>query len=77
MCQAVPRKVLQVSDGRAEVLYDGQPRWVAVHGIADLSVGEFVVVHAGQALERMRTDEAEDILRFCEELESMLEEASR
>ena len=77
MCQAIPRKVLRVAEGRAEVLYDGAPRWVAVHGIANLAVGEYVVVHAGQALERMPTDEAEDILQFYEDLESMLEEASR
>jgi hydrogenase expression/formation protein HypC len=76
MCQAVPRKVLQVDGERAEVLYDGIPLWVTVQGIPDLAVGEYVVVYAGQALERMPEDEAEDMLRFYAELERMLEEAS-
>lgn len=75
MCQAIPRKVLQIDDGRAEVMYDGTPTWVAVHGMPDLQVGEYVVVYAGQALERMGTDEAEELLRFLDELEVMYAEA--
>jgi hydrogenase expression/formation protein HypC len=71
MCQAIPRKVLQVEEGRAEVLYDGHPTWVAVHGIPDLQVGEYVVVYAGQALERIAVDEAEEMLRFLDELEAL------
>lgn len=77
MCQAIPRKVLQLDGERAEVLYDGVPTWVVVRGIPDLAVDEYVVVYAGQALERMESEEAEDILRFQEELERMLEEASQ
>ena len=75
MCQAIPRRVLQVADQRAEVLYDGAPIWVAAHGISDLQVGEYVVVYAGQALERLPTDEAEEMLRFYDELERMVQEA--
>ena len=75
MCQAIPRRVLQVADQRAEVLYDGASIWVAAHGISDLQVGEYVVVYAGQALERLSTDEAEEMLRFYEELDRMFVEA--
>ncbi len=77
MCRATPRPVLQVDDDRAQVLYDGDPRWVAARGIAGLAAGQYVVVYAGEAIERMEADEAEDILRFNEDLERMLEEASR
>ncbi len=77
MCQAIPRKILQVAEGKVEVLYDGAPRWMAVNGIPDLAVGEYVVVYAAQVLERMPTDEAEDMLRFLAELDVMLEEASQ
>ncbi len=77
MCQAIPRKILRVAEGKVEVFYDGEPRWMAVNGITDLAVGEYVVVYAAQVLERMATDEAEDMLRFLDELEVMLEEATR
>lgn len=77
MCQAIPRPVLRLDDERAEVLYDGAPLWVTVRGIPDLAIGDYVVVYAGQALERIPTEEAEDILRFYDDLERMLEEASQ
>jgi hydrogenase maturation factor len=69
--------VLQVGDGQAEVLYDGERRWVAARDIDGLAAGQYVVVYAGEAIERMEREEAEDILRFNDDLERMLEEASR
>ncbi|MBA2254757.1 MAG: HypC/HybG/HupF family hydrogenase formation chaperone [Chloroflexi bacterium] len=76
MCRAEPREVLQLDDGRAQVLYDGEPRWVAANGMPALVPGDYVVVYAGEAIELMDRDEAEDILRFNAQLEQMLEEAS-
>lgn len=58
-------------------MYDGERRWVAAGEIPDLVAGDYVVVYAGQAIERMDRAEAEDILRFDDDLERMLEEASR
>ncbi|MGI8659019.1 MAG: HypC/HybG/HupF family hydrogenase formation chaperone [Candidatus Limnocylindria bacterium] len=43
----------------------------------DLTPGEYVVVFAGQALERIPNDEAEDFLQFNAEMEKMLEDASQ
>lgn len=74
MCQAIPRRVLQVAEGRAEVLYDGVPTWVATSGLPGLTPGEYVVVYAGQALERMPTADAEEMLAYLEELERMYAE---
>lgn len=75
MCQAIPRPVLQVSGDRAEVMYDGVPTWVTVQGIPDLAVGEYVVVYAGNALERLAAADAEEMLAFLSGLEQMLAEA--
>jgi hydrogenase expression/formation protein HypC len=76
MCQAIPRRVLVVESDRLLVAYDGEPRWVEAHGLPDLTVGDYVVVYAGQALERMETAEAEEMLAWYADLESMLEEAA-
>ena len=77
MCQAIPRKVLETDGLRVKVDYDGQPTWVQAGALGALTVGEYVVVYAGQALDRMPTDEAEAMLQFYAGLESLLEEASR
>jgi hydrogenase assembly chaperone HypC/HupF len=75
MCVTVPRKVLQIAEGRVEVLYDGVPRWLPLHGLPDLTVGEYVTVYAGAVLDRMPIDDAEDLLRFIAEL-AALEDAA-
>ena len=74
MCQAIPRPVLRVSGDRAEVVYDGVPTWVTVQGIPNLAAGEYVVVYAGNALERLSKTDAEEILQFLTGLEQMLSE---
>jgi len=75
MCQTIPRPVLRIGNRGAEVLYDGEPVWVSVHGIPDLAVGEYLAVYAGQALDRIPADEAEAMLAFYAELDAMFEEA--
>jgi hydrogenase expression/formation protein HypC len=76
MCLAIPRLVLQVRGDRAEVLYDGVPRWVLVDQIPDLAAGDYVVVYADVALERIPPEEAQEALEFLDGLEAMLEEAT-
>jgi hydrogenase expression/formation protein HypC len=77
MCQAIPRRVLERDGDRLLVDYDDQPTWVHGAGLPDLRVGDYVVVYAGQALERMEQAEAEELLAFYASLEDLLEEASR
>jgi hydrogenase expression/formation protein HypC len=77
MCQAIPRRVLGIAAERLQVEYDGTPRWVEAHGLPPLAVGDYVVVYAGQALERMETAEAEEMLAWYADLESLLEESAR
>lgn len=76
MCQAIPRKVLQVEDQRVQVDLDGKPTWVHSVALPDLAAGEYVIVYAGQALERMDPAEAEELLAFYAGLEDLLEQAS-
>ena len=76
MCQAIPRKVLRVDGARAEVDLDGKPTWVEIAALPDVTVGEYVIVYAGQALETLPESEALAMLAFYDELEHMLEEAS-
>ena len=76
MCQAIPRRVMQLDGERVQVDYDGEPTWVtARRSVGDLQVGEYVVVYAGHALEKMDSAEAEEMLAWYANLESMLEEA--
>jgi hydrogenase expression/formation protein HypC len=76
MCQAIPRRVLTVELQRLQVDYHGSPRWVEAHNLPELTVGDYVVVYAGQALERMDTADAEEMLAWYADLESLMEQAA-
>lgn len=69
MCLALPRRVLGVRADRVEVEWDHGPLWVAAAGFHDLEVGEYVIVHAGQVLERVSEAEAEEIRALYASLE--------
>jgi hydrogenase expression/formation protein HypC len=58
----MPRRVLRIDGERAKIEWDGEPLWVATGGTPDLTVGEYVLVHAGQILDRVSESEAEEIL---------------
>lgn len=76
MCQVVPRRVLQLAPGRVQVDGDRDPAWVDATFVPGLGIGDYVVVYAGQAIERMTLEEAENVLTLYRELDELLQEAS-
>jgi hydrogenase expression/formation protein HypC len=69
MCLAAPRRVLRRDGERVEIDWDGEPLWAATGGIIDLAVGDYVLVHAGQVLDRISAEEASQILELYAGLE--------
>ena len=68
MCLAIPAKVLNVQGAIATVDFgDGTLREVNV-SLVDASTGEFVIVHAGFAIEVLDRAEAEKTLAVWREL---------
>lgn len=74
MCVAVPREVVRVWDDRAEVLVDGQPREVVCAGLPGLQPGEFVLLHANAAIERLSAAEARATLDFIAAMDAMFDD---
>lgn len=68
MCLAIPAKVLEVKGGIARVDFgDGTLREVNV-SLVDAHVGEYVIVHAGFAIEVIDAEEAKKTLELWREL---------
>ena len=57
MCLAVPAEVLELSGQIAKVSVEGALRDVNVALVDDLEVGDYVLVHAGFALQRWTRDD--------------------
>jgi hydrogenase expression/formation protein HypC len=68
MCVALPGKILTISGNRAKVDFSGNV--VDVHtGVVAASPGDYVLVHAGCAIEVMSQESAEELLSVFAELE--------
>lgn len=57
MCLAVPAEVLTLTGKTATVSVEGALRDVNVSLVDDLEVGDYVLVHAGFALQRWTRDD--------------------
>ncbi len=65
MCLAVPMRIVELRDGNiATVELDGASCRVDVSLIDDPKKGDFVIVHAGFAIERLDTDDADERLEL-------------
>ena len=68
MCLAIPAKVLEVNGDVAKVDFgQGVAREVNVM-LVDARVGEYVLVHAGYAIETLDQEAAEESLKMWREL---------
>lgn len=76
MCLAVPGQVVSVEGHQADVDFGGVVRKVNV-SLVDALVGEWVVVHAGFAIEKMDEEEARETLKLWSEMLDQEEELSQ
>jgi hydrogenase expression/formation protein HypC len=67
MCLAIPAKIENIEGNRAEVDIRGLKRKIGLQLMPDAKVGEFVLVHAGFAIQRIDPHEAEETYRLLEE----------
>ena len=68
MCLAIPAKVLTKEGDIANVDFGhGTKRDVNI-SLVDVSIGEYVIVHAGFAIEVLDVEEAEKTLELWEEI---------
>lgn len=68
MCLAIPARVMSVKDEKAQVDFgEGVLREVNVT-LVDARVGEYVLVHAGYAIQKMDEKEAKETLALWNEI---------
>ena len=68
MCLAIPAKVVSIADNKAKVDFgEGVLREVDIT-LVNVKVGEYVLVHAGYAIQVLSAEEAEETLRLWNEI---------
>ena len=64
MCLAIPMKVVEIKGNMARVEQEGVSREARIDFIQGVEVGDYVLIHAGIAIERVRPEQAEETLRL-------------
>jgi hydrogenase expression/formation protein HypC len=68
MCLAVPAKILEITGDRAIADFGGVKREVMVNLLANVKVGDYVIVHTGFAIETLDEREALETLKLWKEI---------
>ena len=68
MCLAVPGKVLSLDGNKGIVEIGNMKREVFMHLVPEVAVNEYVLVHAGCAIEMVDEEEAKITLEIFKEL---------
>jgi hydrogenase expression/formation protein HypC len=68
MCLAIPAKVLRIAGSRADVEVDGTSTTADLSVLPDVKVGDYVMVHAGLAIQKYDEQEAIENLALIRDL---------
>lgn len=62
MCLGIPMRVISKTGDRGIAELGGMKREIGLHLLADIEVGNYVIVHAGFAIQKLDEDLAKEML---------------
>ena len=74
MCLSLPARVISVSGDMAEVSVGGAVFSAGLQMVTDVAVGDYILLHAGFAIEKLSEEEALETLRLLKEMDDALNE---
>ncbi len=67
MCLAIPSKITRIDNNMATIDVDGVQREASLLLLEDAGVGDYVIVHAGFAIQKIDEEAAMETLKFLRE----------
>jgi hydrogenase expression/formation protein HypC len=74
MCIAVPAEVIEIRDGNIGIVDFGDLRQEVRLDLVDVSIGEFVLVHVGFAIQKLSREEGLETREIFKEVYAAMEE---
>ena len=74
MCLAIPGQVVDVRDGTATIDMMGVRRDISLSLTPSARIGDWVLVHAGFAIEVIDAEQAEETIQIVRELDELASE---
>lgn len=68
MCLAIPAKLVEINENQGKVDLGGALVTVGLDLLDNFKIGDYLIIHAGFALERLDEDEAKIRLELFDEL---------
>ncbi|MEK6681651.1 MAG: HypC/HybG/HupF family hydrogenase formation chaperone [Nitrospirota bacterium] len=68
MCLGIPAKVVRINDQTATVEVSGVMKEIGLHLVDDIVLGDYVIVHAGYAINKINEEEARETLQLLRRL---------
>jgi len=73
MCLAIPSKIVEINDQMAVIDVDGVRREASLLMLEDPQVGDYVIVHAGFAIQKIDEAAAQESLQLLREAAAMMD----
>lgn len=70
MCLAIPSQIVEIAGNRAKVEVSGNAIEADLSLVENAAVGDWVLVHAGFAIEKLEPEDAQETLSLFQEIEA-------
>lgn len=74
MCLSLPARVIAIEGEMAEVSVGGAVFRAGLQMVDDVTVGDYVLLHAGFAIEKLKEEDALETLRLLQEMDDAMSE---
>lgn len=68
MCLAIPMRIKEIRGDLAQVQAGGLRRTINIQMLGEVKVGDYVLVHAGFAIQKVNPSEAKRTLKIIDEI---------
>jgi hydrogenase expression/formation protein HypC len=74
MCLSIPARIISINGSMAEVSAGGTIFKAGLQMIEEANVGDYILLHAGFAIQKISGEEAAETLRILREIDDTLNE---
>jgi hydrogenase expression/formation protein HypC len=74
MCLSIPARIVTINGDMAEVSAGGAIFIAGLHLIENANVGDYILLHAGFAIQKLSEEEASETLKLFDEMNNSMSE---
>ncbi|MFZ2286619.1 MAG: HypC/HybG/HupF family hydrogenase formation chaperone [Bacteroidales bacterium] len=74
MCLSLPARVISVDGDMAEVSVGGAVFRAGLQMVENVTIGDYVLLHAGFAIEKLKEEDALETIRMLKEMDDTMSE---